>query len=104
MIDADGNVTSIDNGNCPNEVIGTPVDTIYYHAPDSNNAISQCTADANYDEAGHSHDVDDGEDLPPGDPLPIEFEDIILPDINGNAVTIQGYPSKYCTCEAGILY
>ena len=80
-------------------VIGTPVDTIYYHAPDSSNAISQCIADANYDEAGHSHD-----EQPPGDPSSIEFEDIILADSNGMGVSMQNYPSKYCTCEAGILY
>ena len=85
-------------------VIGTPVDTLYYHAPDSSNAISQCIVDANYDEAGHSHLVDDGDDSPPGDPIPIEFEDLILGDDDGNGISIQGYPSKYCTCEAGVLY
>ena len=100
MIDADGNVTSIDNGNCPNEVIGTPVDTIYYHAPDSNNAISQCTADAYYDDM---EDDDNGQEQSSGDTVIIKFDDIILADENGNYIEV-GVSSKYCTCEAGVLY
>jgi len=81
-------------------VIRTPVDTIYYHAPDSNNAISQCTADAYYDEMENN---DTGQEQSSGDTVNIEFDDIIIADDNGNSIE-TGVPSKYCTCEAGVLH
>ena len=81
---------------CGIEVIGTPVDTVYYHAPDSSNAISQCTADAYYDDTEEDYREDARQEAPPGDPLDIEFP--YIANFEETSVRI-GAPAKYCTCE-----